>query len=244
MAVVRCPNGHYYDDVKHSNCPHCLSGSQAPSASHTDPVIAACASGGYRSISLDAASSSSDANQLSKASGKLADDAQTVAYNSGLAKLSDDAQTVAYNSGSARLVGNPGDSINAKLSRLTADERTVGYFQRSIQMDPVVGWLVCLEGPERGRDYRLHVGQNLVGRAFSMDVALNEDTKVSRERHCSVVYEPLQNRFFLVPGEGTATYLGDTLLTVSVAIQDGDTIRIGDTTLVFVPFCREGFTWL
>ena len=23
MAVVRCPNGHYYDDQKFSRCPHC-----------------------------------------------------------------------------------------------------------------------------------------------------------------------------------------------------------------------------
>ena len=23
MAVIRCPQGHYYDDEKFSHCPHC-----------------------------------------------------------------------------------------------------------------------------------------------------------------------------------------------------------------------------
>jgi hypothetical protein len=188
MAVVRCPKGHYYDDVKNAVCPHCSTGEA--SMPPTDP--------------------------------------KTVAFDATQAK------------GPAR---PPGD-VNAKLSRLTGEGHTIGFMQGAIDMDPVVGWLVCLEGPERGRDYRLHGGQNFIGRAYGMDVVISDDEAVGRERHCSVVYEPIQNRFYAVPGEGSISYLNGEPLTASVEVNDGDCIVIGQSTLVFVPFCREGFTWL
>ena len=29
-------------------------------------------------------------------------------------------------------------------------------------VEPVVGWLVCIDGPSRGSDYRLHAGYNYI----------------------------------------------------------------------------------
>ena len=46
--------------------------------------------------------------------------------------------------------------------------------------DPVVGWLVCTEGPDRGRDYRLRTAKNFIGRAPEMDSA-SPTMKPSRE---------------------------------------------------------------
>ena len=35
------------------------------------------------------------------------------------------------------------------------ENKTIGIYHKEIGIDPVVGWLVCIEGPDRGRDYRL-----------------------------------------------------------------------------------------
>lgn len=48
--------------------------------------------------------------------------------------------------------------------------RTIGYYSPVRGNDYVTGWLVCVKGPEKGRDYRLHHGFNRLGRSMDMDV--------------------------------------------------------------------------
>src|SRR5947209_1623897 len=38
-------------------------------------------------------------------------------------------------------------------------------------VSPVVGWLVCIEGPNRGQDYRIHMEKNFIGRSSAMDIS-------------------------------------------------------------------------
>ena len=40
---------------------------------------------------------------------------------------------------------------------------TIGVMQRELGIDPVVGWLVCVEGADRGRDYRIRSERNTIG---------------------------------------------------------------------------------
>jgi hypothetical protein len=124
-----------------------------------------------------------------------------------------------------------------------ADDRTVGYIESRIQMDPVVGWLVCTEGEESGRDYRLHSGRNFVGRSEGMDITVYDDGEVSREGHCSVVYDPLHAEYLLAPGSG-ATYLRGSALVEASPLNDGDEIKIGSSKFVFVAFCKGGRGWV
>ncbi len=107
----------------------------------------------------------------------------------------------------------------------------------------VTGWLVCTEGPEKGRDYRLRYGFNKIGRSYEMDVCIFEDEEISRDAHCSVVYESRSNRFLLAPGQGTLTWLGGELVEEPREILSGERFQIGGTTLEFVAFCRNGVTW-
>ena len=39
-------------------------------------------------------------------------------------------------------------------------------------LKPVTGWLVCLEGPSRGRDYRIIPEKNFIGRAGDMEIRI------------------------------------------------------------------------
>lgn len=54
---------------------------------------------------------------------------------------------------------------------------------------PVVGWLVCTDGVNKGTDYRLHQGRNFIGRSPEMDVCILGDNTVSRSSHAKVTQD-------------------------------------------------------
>jgi len=123
------------------------------------------------------------------------------------------------------------------------DVKTVGIYSKSHDADPVVGWLVCTEGTEKGRDYRLHHGRNFVGRGLTMDISIQADEQISRENHFSIVYDPKTGIFTAVSGEGTVTDINDKLLRGTEELKDDDIISVGATRLVFIAFCKENRKW-
>lgn len=125
----------------------------------------------------------------------------------------------------------------------SGEEKTIGLFVKSKGADPVVGWLVCVAGKERGRDYRIFSGRNFVGRSAKMQIYIPDDPEVSRENHCSIVYEPIKKEFLIAPGTGTGTFLNGERLDSAKKLKNGDKIEIGGITLDFVPYCGEGRNW-
>ena len=124
------------------------------------------------------------------------------------------------------------------------DNRTVGEFKRKLGYEPVVGWLVCVEGPEVGKDYRLFGRINSIGRAEGNDVVLAQEHTVSQKNHVRLAYDAKHNNFQLIPGEGTnVTYLNDEPLYVPQKLNAYDVLEMGDTKLIFVPLCNERFRW-
>lgn len=124
------------------------------------------------------------------------------------------------------------------------DNRTVGEFKRKLGYEPVVGWLVCVEGPEVGKDYRLYGRINTIGRAEGNDVVLAQEHTVSQKNHVRLAYDAKHNNFQLIPGEGTnVTYLNDEPLYVPQKLNAYDVLEMGDTKLIFVPLCNERFRW-
>ncbi len=122
--------------------------------------------------------------------------------------------------------------------------KTVGAFQKKMKFEPVVGWLVCVEGPEKGKDYRIYGRNNTIGRGENSDICLKGDSTISRENHCRLAYDAKHNAFHIIPGEGTnLVYLNDEPVYVPTALKDGDVVEIGDFKLNFVPFCKDDFKW-
>lgn len=109
---------------------------------------------------------------------------------------------------------------------------------------PVVGWLVCTEGVNKGTDYRLHQGRNFVGRSSEMDVCILGDNTVSRSSHAIVVYDPRSNVYLAQPGSSKELfYVNDKLVLNPIELKAMDQLSIGDTKLMFVPLCSEKFHW-
>lgn len=123
------------------------------------------------------------------------------------------------------------------------DGRTVAFYSSLKGNDFVTGWLVCVSGPEKGRDYRLHHGFNKVGRGHNMDVYVAEDMYISKDTHCSIAYDAKDNLFYLTPSSGCLTYLNGNMLQESVLINSGDVIHIGESEFEFIAFCRGDRNW-
>ena len=110
--------------------------------------------------------------------------------------------------------------------------------------DPVVGWLVCLEGPDRGRDYRLHSEKNFIGRSPLMDVCVSGDDTVSREKHGVVIFDPKKQAFWVLPGDSSGlVYLNGEIVHSPAQMKRDDVLEIGQTKLVLIPFCGDQYSW-
>ena len=107
---------------------------------------------------------------------------------------------------------------------------------------PVVGWLVCVQGPDIGKDFRLHTHFNHVGRAENQDVCLSDES-VSRE-HFTVSYDMVNNRYFADMGKGsTFVYINGYPLGARVTLKKGDQIKVANTLLVFIPLEQQDVKW-
>lgn len=58
---------------------------------------------------------------------------------------------------------------------------TVAMVRKKMGIDPVVGWLVCVEGPEKGRDYRIRSERNGIGRGSDMAISIQGDEAISEK---------------------------------------------------------------
>lgn len=111
--------------------------------------------------------------------------------------------------------------------------------------DPVVGWLVVIAGPGRGRSLEIGAGTNSIGRAAGQKLCLNfGDLQVSREKHALLTYDPRSRRFFLNNGEvRNLTYIENEVVLAPVELKGGETVTVGNTQLRFVRFCDSDFSW-
>jgi hypothetical protein len=190
MAMVQCPNGHLYDEGKHTHCPHC-------------PVP------GLRDVGIPG----TQAAPMSRP-GVPQTEPASVRGSAGPIRGGGSAD---------RSGGVPGV--------------TVGIFQKHTGMDPVVGWLVCVKGTNKGRDYRLHSDLNKLGRAPNMDVCIEGDDAISRENHCQIAFSPRNKTYNIIPGDGrNIAYLNDQDVLSAMRLNAYDRIDLGDSSFIFIPF--------
>lgn len=99
---------------------------------------------------------------------------------------------------------------------------------------PVVGWFVALTGDQKGEDFRIRDGQNVIGSAPDADIVLR-DTAISG-KHASLRYK--DQKFFLTDLDSTnGTYLNDGTSPIArEELKDNDVVRIGEVSLKFKCF--------
>lgn len=123
-------------------------------------------------------------------------------------------------------------------------ETQPNYITGEADFDPIVGWLVCVKGPNRGKDYRLHNGTNYIGSHRDNDVCIENDRTISREKAASISYDDKGQIFFIQRGEGrNLIYLNGRAVRSDADLKIYDHILIGSSELVFVPLCCDQFKW-
>lgn len=151
-------------------------------------------------------------------------------------------------------VGND-DETTQIANRLNLSERTVIFSpatqelakkadEFAAEMDPVVGWLVVLNGPGKGTSLTLGHGLNQIGRGPNQRVSLNfGDTLISSEDHAKIMYE--DGEFYIAHGSGkNLTRLNGKMIPNMVALESHSTIQLSkNTTCMFVALCGPEFDW-
>lgn len=125
-----------------------------------------------------------------------------------------------------------------------ASDLTVGYYANLIEKEPVVGFLVCTKGHYFGDFFDLKSGRNFIGRSRNMDVVLDMDTSVSRERHAIIIYEPRSKTFIAQAGDSHAMfYVNNEVVLTTQVLKAYDRISIGNSELMIIPCCGPEFSW-
>jgi hypothetical protein len=111
--------------------------------------------------------------------------------------------------------------------------------------EPVVGWLVVLDGPGKGNFAKLGFGMNSIGRGEDSRVVLDYgDGEISRSNHAFLTYDSKNRKFFIQHGGGAnLTYIGELPLLQPIELESGQIISIGNTKLSFISFCGPNFNW-
>lgn len=117
--------------------------------------------------------------------------------------------------------------------------------EEDLVADPVVGWLVVIDGPGRGSALTIGYGNNRIGRDAGEDIVLDfGDGQISRENHAVMTYDGKNKKFYIQQGGGrNLTHVNEDLVLTPMELSGGETIQMGDTKLKFVPLCGSDFDW-
>lgn len=161
----------------------------------------------------------------------------------GFGGVPDSGATVKLSHEPVRKPTVPEDDI--KTVKKSPDEiKTVGKAQSVMGFRPLAGWLVCIDGPNKGDDFRVYYERNFIGRAPNMDISIKKDSGISRVNHAAISFDPKNKEFKIAPGDGHGmVYLNDHSVDMPMPVKHGDIIEISDTKLMFIPCCGEWFSW-
>ena len=217
----QCPQGHYFDPAIYNTCPYCTDVNRRSSGGLESQVT----------VPVNYQNDVPGSNNTVPASDNGPVSAAE-AENSG---------TSVPVSGTANTIG--GITVPAPVIKPKSKEGEDPNPEDDTKF--VVGWLVAVEGPYRGRSFELYNGYCSIGREQG-DIILNKDKQVSREKNLSTVYDSDNNCFYITAGESrnVAHFNGKALLSGSSKEMNAyDVIKVGTTKFLFVPFCCDKFSW-
>lgn len=257
MNLSRCEKGHFFDKEKYATCPHCAQGVQMDESlttvftedlnsglNPTEPLEATGGNMGIPPISAMPAPAPVPMASGIVPAAPVSPVPETAAQPVGgfgnmpafgtipSMEPEDTDHTVAFYDDIFAPQGS--GTVTAPIRPANAPGVST----------PCVGWLVVTKGMHLGQDFRLKVGKNFIGRDSQMDIVLDGDKSVSRNRHAVVVYEPKQHMYLVQPGESSElVYLNDNVVLNPMKLSAYDVITVGEVNMLFMPLCGEKFNW-
>lgn len=221
--LTQCPQGHFYDASVHSTCPYC--GNAAAHGGFSETVAPGTAGSNFNeTIAPGAAQPSAGSFSETIAPGAVGGSGKYAGATMPVSLYHDNPSTPS--------AGEPFEPTMIG-----------GYEVSTDRPAPVVGWLVCIDGPVKGTDFRMHAGYNYIGREVG-DIHIHGDRQISRENHAMVAFDSAEMTYYVGPatGRNLVKVNGKTVFN-AVELKSYDVISIGTTKLMFVALCGEHFNW-
>ncbi len=261
MAIIKCSKGHYYDNTKFSQCPHCgvlpimeqeqqqeakpkrFSFFHRPEGKKQEAVVPAP----YMEEEDD-----DHTVAMPVAPGPfLAEDDEDDDHTIAMPRMQepvreeepdeDDDRTIAIPKMQETAGREEPEEAGGRTMATPKRQEAAPQVAEEKQPGFVAGWLVCVNGPERGCDYRLYKGFNRLGNGERTDILVRDPGLAAVA--VAVVYDDRSNAFFAVQQPGAQALLNGEELEGAVRISSGDLIKAGESEFEFVAFCREGRVW-
>lgn len=139
-----------------------------------------------------------------------------------------------------QLEGAPGGGFAPQgLGRQPASNRPGGTMLQEEAARPLAGWLVVLRSRSVSPyvDVPVYMGQNRIGRTPAHGAQCIQDQQVSSDQAIIVAQDGPDGRLVQLTNVSTTNAtLVNKRKVQSVALADGDTVKMGTTTMVFVPY--------
>lgn len=223
MEIMRCKNGHSYDPSITPECPEC-----ARLRGGTVPLDGAASYGGTEEIGKTEPVNPGVPFQPQNY-GRPMNKTEGVNYQ-GAAHWADAEDYMKANYAS--------EDYMPTMPKNYQEEKNDKVLL------PVTGWLVCIEGPSKGMDYRIHDEYNYIGRGSKMDICIQGDPTVSRENHAIIAYDTQEKLFYFAPsGGGSIVRVNGKAVLGNVELKAYDRLSIGQSVFLFIPLCGENFEW-
>ncbi len=125
-----------------------------------------------------------------------------------------------------------------------APERKAPETETALPPEKMAGWLVCIEGSEAGRDFRLYPGYNYIGRGQDAGICIRGDDTIRLPHTAVLGYDDRMNLFSFGPcGGRSAVRVNGSMILDAAILAPYDRLRVGETTFLFVPLCGPQFRW-
>ena len=110
------------------------------------------------------------------------------------------------------------------------------------EIRPIAGWLVSIDGPTKGRDYRICEENNFVGRNKTNDICLEMDESISREKHSIISFDCRTKKCYYTPGTSrNLDRVNGEIVFSTIELKTKDVLEIGRSRFVFVELRSETF---
>lgn len=266
MNKIQCPNGHYYDADMFSQCPHCKRRGDSkvetvlfPEHPQEKPwrVSEPLAEQEEKTVALQAheVSGSSEEKTIGffehwhsnpKPSTPTTETEQVEERKSHEtdAPILAPQQNAVNDSEKTQIIWSSLRPVQDEQKAEETVDPTPNGEQIIQPVDPIVGWLVCIQGRRYGECFTIGAGKNSIGRSTDNRISIAGDAQVSRSQHAYIIYEPRSRKFYLQPGNSSGlTYLNQQLVLLPELLKERDEIGLNESKFLFIPLCNESFSW-
>lgn len=127
------------------------------------------------------------------------------------------------------------EEINEEMDEELTTEEIEEEKDRNHNM--VVGWLIGMDGVNKGQSYTVRMGRNFIGRSKNSDMCILDNPKITYEKHAIMTYDVRTDKLFIQPGETRELmYLNEELMLNAALVKHEDIIEMADEKFLYVEF--------